>query len=294
MLRLGPAPHVGPPTIDRVTVDAVLAPLSPSHRAVLVLHYAVGLTVQEIARELGLAPGTVKSRLSRARAAAAAGYGRDEQPDAAQRLRRDLADAIAADIAATRTANPDAVRLRGRRRQRARGLLAVTAALAIGVGTAVTLGLAVRDDAVPSTVAAGGAAAPFLLDEGTAADGPWTLVVTEQNCLEHARPRGQGGVCGLDEAGRLQDVSSFRTEDDGQSIVIVNGTVEAGTSKVLIELAGRSAVQTTPVLVDGRLFFSARTPADARITGLVAVDDSGDVLIRVGELPPPPHSASGP
>ena len=78
LLRLGPAAHVHPPDVDRVTVDAVLAPLSPAHRAVLVLHYAVGLSVDEIAGELGVALGTVKSRLSRARAAAAAGYGRDD------------------------------------------------------------------------------------------------------------------------------------------------------------------------------------------------------------------------
>ena len=77
MLRLGPVRHVSPPGVDRVTVDAVLAPLSAAHRAVLVLHYGVGLTIDEIARELRVAPGTVKSRLSRARAAAAAGYGRD-------------------------------------------------------------------------------------------------------------------------------------------------------------------------------------------------------------------------
>lgn len=77
LLRLGPPPDVGPPGVDRVTVDAVLAPLSPAHRAVLVLHYALGLPVEEIARELGIAPGTVKSRLSRARAAASAGYGKE-------------------------------------------------------------------------------------------------------------------------------------------------------------------------------------------------------------------------
>lgn len=78
LLRLGPAPDVGPPGVDRITVDAVLAPLSSAHRAVLVLHYALGLSVDEIARELGIAPGTVKSRLSRARTAASAAYGRDD------------------------------------------------------------------------------------------------------------------------------------------------------------------------------------------------------------------------
>ena len=78
LLRLGPAPHAPAPGDDRLAVDAVLAPLSPAHRAVLVLHHALGLTVEEIAHELGVAPGTVKSRLSRARAAAAAAYGRDD------------------------------------------------------------------------------------------------------------------------------------------------------------------------------------------------------------------------
>jgi len=78
LLRLGPARHVSAPSVDRVAVDAVLAPLTPAHRAVLVLHYAVGLTVEEIAVELGVAPGTVKSRLSRARAAATAAYGEDD------------------------------------------------------------------------------------------------------------------------------------------------------------------------------------------------------------------------
>jgi len=77
LLRFGPARHVSAPSVDRVAVDAVLAPLTPAHRAVLVLH-AVGLTVEEIAAELGVAPGTVKSRLSRARGAAAAAYGEDD------------------------------------------------------------------------------------------------------------------------------------------------------------------------------------------------------------------------
>lgn len=46
--------------------------LSMPHREVLVLHHALGMSVEEIAAELGVAPGTVKSRLSRARDAARA------------------------------------------------------------------------------------------------------------------------------------------------------------------------------------------------------------------------------
>jgi RNA polymerase sigma-70 factor (ECF subfamily) len=37
--------------------------LSPEHRAVLVLHYYLGLTLSEVAETLGIPPGTVGSRL---------------------------------------------------------------------------------------------------------------------------------------------------------------------------------------------------------------------------------------
>jgi RNA polymerase sigma-70 factor (ECF subfamily) len=37
--------------------------LSPEHRAVLVLHYYLGLTIGEVAEALAIAPGTVGSRL---------------------------------------------------------------------------------------------------------------------------------------------------------------------------------------------------------------------------------------
>ena len=46
-----------------------IAPLPAPQRAVLVLHYGVGLTAPEIAQVLGLPVGTVHSRLGRARAA---------------------------------------------------------------------------------------------------------------------------------------------------------------------------------------------------------------------------------
>lgn len=50
-------------------VRAVLEGLSPEHRAVLVLRHVDGLSEQEVAAVLGVAPGTVKSRANRARAA---------------------------------------------------------------------------------------------------------------------------------------------------------------------------------------------------------------------------------
>jgi RNA polymerase sigma-70 factor (ECF subfamily) len=46
-----------------------LAELSPEHRAIVVLRFEAELSLEEIARELDLELGTVKSRLSRAREA---------------------------------------------------------------------------------------------------------------------------------------------------------------------------------------------------------------------------------
>lgn len=52
-----------------VEVRAVLDDLAPEHRAVLVLRHLDGLDEAEMAEALAVAPGTVKSRLHRARAA---------------------------------------------------------------------------------------------------------------------------------------------------------------------------------------------------------------------------------
>jgi RNA polymerase sigma factor (sigma-70 family) len=52
-----------------VEVRAVLASLAPEQRAVLVLRDLDGLGEHEMADALGIAPGTVKSRIHRARAA---------------------------------------------------------------------------------------------------------------------------------------------------------------------------------------------------------------------------------
>ncbi|HEY8545857.1 MAG TPA: RNA polymerase sigma factor [Acidimicrobiales bacterium] len=52
-----------------VEVRSVLADLRPEQRAVLVLRHVDGVGEQEMADLLGVAPGTVKSRLARARAA---------------------------------------------------------------------------------------------------------------------------------------------------------------------------------------------------------------------------------
>jgi len=58
-------------TADVVAVRQALATLSPEHRAVLVLHELCDHSVEEIASQLRVPRGTVKSRLSRGRSALA-------------------------------------------------------------------------------------------------------------------------------------------------------------------------------------------------------------------------------
>ena len=76
--RLGAPPAVPPPDAARLDAETVLAALPRKHREVLVLHHALGLPVEDVAAQLGVPVGTVKSRLARARAAAAAVLGGDD------------------------------------------------------------------------------------------------------------------------------------------------------------------------------------------------------------------------
>ncbi len=48
---------------DRDLLDAALARLDPGHRAVVALHYLLGMPLPEVARILGIPLGTAKSRL---------------------------------------------------------------------------------------------------------------------------------------------------------------------------------------------------------------------------------------
>lgn len=61
--------HAGPADADRVDVSRALATLPAQQRTVVVLHHLLGLPVEQIAAELDVPVGTVKSRLSRGRAA---------------------------------------------------------------------------------------------------------------------------------------------------------------------------------------------------------------------------------
>ena len=69
LARLGPTKVEEPPmSAEAAALAEALRRLPPSHRQVLLLHYALDLPVSEVARQLGLTPGTVRGRLFRARA----------------------------------------------------------------------------------------------------------------------------------------------------------------------------------------------------------------------------------
>jgi RNA polymerase sigma-70 factor, ECF subfamily len=71
LLRLGPPPVTPPASVDALAVDAALRTLPIRSRQVVVLYYLIGLSVEEIGRELAVPAGTVKSQLHRARRALA-------------------------------------------------------------------------------------------------------------------------------------------------------------------------------------------------------------------------------
>ncbi len=56
---------------DRIDVDRALAELPPDYRAAVALRDLVGMDYAEISEVLGVPPGTVRSRISRGRAALA-------------------------------------------------------------------------------------------------------------------------------------------------------------------------------------------------------------------------------
>jgi RNA polymerase sigma-70 factor (ECF subfamily) len=69
--RHGVPPHIPAANADTVDISRALAALPLPHRQVVVLHHLLQMSVTEIASTLGVPTGTVKSRLSRARAALA-------------------------------------------------------------------------------------------------------------------------------------------------------------------------------------------------------------------------------
>jgi RNA polymerase sigma-70 factor (ECF subfamily) len=66
---------------DRLDVDVALRSLPADFRAAVVLRDLCGLDYEEIATVLGIPPGTVRSRISRGRAAVADRLGNPSHPD---------------------------------------------------------------------------------------------------------------------------------------------------------------------------------------------------------------------
>jgi RNA polymerase sigma-70 factor (ECF subfamily) len=67
---------------DRELLDVALRRLEPELRAVIVMHYYLGLTLPEVAATLGIPTGTAKSRLNRSLVAMRASIAADGIPDA--------------------------------------------------------------------------------------------------------------------------------------------------------------------------------------------------------------------
>lgn len=74
-----PGPEID--VVDRDRLDRGFARLAPEQRAVLVLHYFMGLTQVEIAETMEIPTGTAKSRLFRAHAAMRAALEADDRMD---------------------------------------------------------------------------------------------------------------------------------------------------------------------------------------------------------------------
>jgi RNA polymerase sigma-70 factor (ECF subfamily) len=70
--RTGPVADVQPPSDDAVALTAALRKIPADQRRALAMHYLLDLPVTEIALEVGVPAGTVKSWLSRGRTALAA------------------------------------------------------------------------------------------------------------------------------------------------------------------------------------------------------------------------------
>jgi RNA polymerase sigma-70 factor, ECF subfamily len=70
--------HFPEPSPDRIALAAALATLPPAHRRAVILHYLDDRPIAEIADMEGVAVGTVKSWLHRARTALAAELAMEE------------------------------------------------------------------------------------------------------------------------------------------------------------------------------------------------------------------------
>ena len=76
-------PELGP---EHLAMVEALRALTAEQRRAVVLHHLVGLSVEEVAREVGAAVGTVKSRLARGRQSLSSLMGDQNPPSTRRRL----------------------------------------------------------------------------------------------------------------------------------------------------------------------------------------------------------------
>ena len=87
-------PYVGDVSLsvaDRDELDRALQRLDPEWRAVVVVHYFLGLPLPEVAAVLGIPVGTAKSRLHRSLAAMRLTFDAEATPETAELRRGQLA-----------------------------------------------------------------------------------------------------------------------------------------------------------------------------------------------------------
>ena len=91
MVRLRAVHEEAPaPSPDHVALVDALRELPAGQREALVLYHVADLSIDDVARELGVPPGTVKARLSRGRAAMAARLADPAPPVPLQPLAAEL------------------------------------------------------------------------------------------------------------------------------------------------------------------------------------------------------------
>jgi RNA polymerase sigma-70 factor (ECF subfamily) len=78
LVRLGPPGDVPPLGVEELAMGEALRTIPARQRVAIVLHHVVGLPVTEIAVEMGVPAGTVRSWLARGRAALARTLTDDE------------------------------------------------------------------------------------------------------------------------------------------------------------------------------------------------------------------------
>ena len=85
------SPDIAQGIVDRELIDAALRRLDPSWRAVVVLHFFLGMPLPEAAAVLSIPVGTAKSRLHRSLEVMRSAIGRDAADDVGSLVRGHLA-----------------------------------------------------------------------------------------------------------------------------------------------------------------------------------------------------------